>query len=844
MWQLACRLEEIPYVGDYVTYDINDESVIVVRETAERIRAYHNVCQHRGRRLTEGCGTAAKLQCRFHGWQWGLDGQVIRILDRDDWAGCPDMGDEDFALAEVKVDTWAGFVFVNFDPHCEPLAAYLAPVPEYTGCFEFEAMRYRWYKSVRLPCNWKVALEAFSEGYHVFGTHPQLLDSQGDDVTRSFTFGRHGMFGYPTPARLPGAPSPRTGRPIPDDVRPGIVKFFQDLEDQLKAIITERDNEAAKRILQECPADTPHLELLMKVGQFQREAALADGAGWPGITPEQLYKAGHRLARVPEHGLPDVAGRHAVLSRAARRRQPRLLLLRHLLDRALCARRRAAAEARALLGRRRLEDRHRRALRADPLAGLLEHDRGAEGPEVQRLPRRAHQPAAGKRDLEFPSRAARDALRRARGMTTSFDETFDLVIVGSGGGSMCAALVAKDTGPEAADRREAAAGGRLHRLLGRRLVDTGQPGDEACRRGRQPRARAAVPRRRGHLRRPGHDAGAARCVPAHTARGWSSSSSAHGMKFVYADGWSDYYDDLPGGEPRGRSLIAELFDTRELGDWEPRLSRYKGFAMPVPTDQFTDLMLVKRTMKGKRRAAALAWRMLEGQADRRPAGRRRRGDPGPHAADRAARADPPIWTESPVTQLIVEAPTGTGASPASSCERDGKAVRIGARRGVLINVGGFSRNAAMRERFQPQPSSAEWTNANPGDTGEVIEMAMALGAAVDCMDEAWWVVTSLGPDGKPPRPGGYAADGTPLPFMHHLDLSLPYSIMVDQLGERFCDEAGAYMEIGQRMYRRQQATGRAVPSWVVMDSRQRDVLPVGHRGAGPGAASHGSTAAT
>ena len=292
VWQLACRLEEIPFVGDYVTYDINDESIVVVRQTADTIRAFHNVCQHRGRRLTEGCGTAARLQCRFHGWQWNLDGKVIRIIDRDDWAGCPDVADEDFALPEIQVDTWAGFVFVNFDPGCEPLAQHLAPVPEYTDCYEFEKMRYRWYKSVRLPCNWKVALEAFSEGYHVFGTHPQLLETQGDDTTRSFTFGKHGMFGYPAPARLMGAPSPRTGRPVPDDVRPGIVKFFVDLEDQLKAITTASDAEAARRILTECSPDTPHLELLMKVGQFQAEAAIAAGAGYPNITGEQVYKAG------------------------------------------------------------------------------------------------------------------------------------------------------------------------------------------------------------------------------------------------------------------------------------------------------------------------------------------------------------------------------------------------------------------------------------------------------------------------------------------------------------------------------------------------------------------------
>lgn len=292
VWQLACRLEEIPFVGDYVTYDINDESIFVIRQSADTIRAFHNVCPHRGRRLTEGAGTTARVQCRYHGWQWNLDGKVMRVLDREDWDGCPDVEDEDFTLPEIKVDTWAGFVFVNFDPDCEPLARFLEPVPDYVDCYEFEKMRYRWYKSVRLPCNWKTALEAFNEGYHVFGTHPQLLDTQGDDRTRSFVFGKHGMFGYPTPERLPGAPSPRTGRPIPDDVRPGIIKFFTDLEEQLAAITTASDAEAAKRLLTECPPDMPHVELLMKTGQFQAEAAIAAGAGYPNITAEQVYKAG------------------------------------------------------------------------------------------------------------------------------------------------------------------------------------------------------------------------------------------------------------------------------------------------------------------------------------------------------------------------------------------------------------------------------------------------------------------------------------------------------------------------------------------------------------------------
>ncbi|UXJ50200.1 aromatic ring-hydroxylating oxygenase subunit alpha [Pseudomonas citronellolis] len=292
VWQVACRLEEIPNVGDYVTFDVIDESIIITRLTGDRIKAYYNVCQHRGRRLTSGCGHATKFHCNYHGWQWNLDGSVLRVLDEDDWAGCPNMSREELALKEVLVDTWGGFVFINMDPNAEPLAKYLAPVPQITDCFEFEKMRYRWYKSVRLPCNWKVALEAFNEGYHVSATHPQILDTQGDDVTRSFAFGKHGMFGYSTATRLPGTPSPRTGKPIPEDIRPGLVKFYQIMEDQLKAIFTDRDYEATKRLLTEVEPTQDQFLVLSKAMQFQREAAIEDGAGWPDVSMEQMGRAG------------------------------------------------------------------------------------------------------------------------------------------------------------------------------------------------------------------------------------------------------------------------------------------------------------------------------------------------------------------------------------------------------------------------------------------------------------------------------------------------------------------------------------------------------------------------
>jgi len=299
VWQLACREQEIARVGDYVTYDIGDQSIIVVRQTGGAIKAFFNVCMHRGRRLTTDCGNVVRFHCTYHGWQWGLDGKVLTVLDRTDWKGCAGMDDGDLKLREVKVETWAGFVFVNFDPNAEPLAKFLDPVPAHLNPYEYANMSFRFYASFRLPCNWKVALEAFDEGYHVAATHPQLLPVQGEDWTNSFAKGKHGMFMYPMvradngqPSAPFGAPSPRLGRPVPKDVRAGVAGHFDLLVKTLPVLYSIRDGEAAQRLLTEVGPDTPPLAVLGKALEFQREAAIAAGAGWPDITPEQMRQAG------------------------------------------------------------------------------------------------------------------------------------------------------------------------------------------------------------------------------------------------------------------------------------------------------------------------------------------------------------------------------------------------------------------------------------------------------------------------------------------------------------------------------------------------------------------------
>jgi phenylpropionate dioxygenase-like ring-hydroxylating dioxygenase large terminal subunit len=293
VWQTACREQELPKVGSFVTYDIMDESIVIVRTSETELRAYFNVCQHRGRRLTDGCGQISQFHCRFHGWQYDLDGKVSRILDRKDWAGCPDFKDQDLSLVPVKVDTWGGWVFVNMDPDAEPLAAYLDPMPKFIDPFEIEAMRVRWHVSVKVPCNWKVGICAFNEAYHAYATHPQWMRFYGDDTTRNRTFGRHAMFYYPPNPEAPmGAPSPRLGQGTPTDFRQQVADYVEEFNVTLRAFFSERDAEATRRLLTEVAPDAGPYEVLGKLLEFQRDAAIASGAGWPSVTLEQMGEAG------------------------------------------------------------------------------------------------------------------------------------------------------------------------------------------------------------------------------------------------------------------------------------------------------------------------------------------------------------------------------------------------------------------------------------------------------------------------------------------------------------------------------------------------------------------------
>ena len=144
VWQMAGRVEQLRGIGSYLTYDIGDDAVIVVRVSEHGYKAFHNACQHRGRRILDAEGQVQEIACRFHGWRWHLNGTIKSVTERGDWANCSHMTDADIALKPVRVDTWGGWIFINLDEKAEPLARYLEPVAERCAPYEFEKLRARW----------------------------------------------------------------------------------------------------------------------------------------------------------------------------------------------------------------------------------------------------------------------------------------------------------------------------------------------------------------------------------------------------------------------------------------------------------------------------------------------------------------------------------------------------------------------------------------------------------------------------------------------------------------------------------------------------------------------------
>jgi phenylpropionate dioxygenase-like ring-hydroxylating dioxygenase large terminal subunit len=287
VWQVACRVEELDHVGSYVTYDIGDESVIVVRSSPDRIRAFYNVCQHRGRRLIDGSGTTPNFACKFHGWRWNLSGENENVTQVEDWHGALD--NDDLCLNEVRFDTWGGWVFVTFDPDVAPLREYLGGVVDALDPLKLNEMRYRWRKWMVINCNWKVALEAFNEGYHVNVTHPGVVKF-GASLFGSRTVGIHSMFD--TRVSTMRAEGTRVKTTTDVDVRKMASGFYTYQRDELGSLISESMIPAAQAVPALLPEDATPEQVFGKIVELAMQLDAQKGIEWPQLTPEQYQQVG------------------------------------------------------------------------------------------------------------------------------------------------------------------------------------------------------------------------------------------------------------------------------------------------------------------------------------------------------------------------------------------------------------------------------------------------------------------------------------------------------------------------------------------------------------------------
>ena len=172
VWLIGCLERDLAEPGDYCCTEIGSESILLVKQRDGGVRAFYNVCQHRGNRLRpSGIGHADTFQCAYHHWEYKLDGSFENIPDLDTFPqGAPCNG-----LEEIPCDSWGGFVWYSLDPAIEPLTDFLNVIPEHLDPYDMPKMAMTRDITVEWDCNWKTSVDAFNESYHVQGIHPQLL---------------------------------------------------------------------------------------------------------------------------------------------------------------------------------------------------------------------------------------------------------------------------------------------------------------------------------------------------------------------------------------------------------------------------------------------------------------------------------------------------------------------------------------------------------------------------------------------------------------------------------------------------------------------------------------------
>jgi len=322
IWQMVEREEDLPNVGDWLTYNVADESIIVLRKDDGSLRAFHNVCPHRGRQLVSvphmmpgpknlGQGVhdvrgsnRRSFICGFHGWSFDTDGNNTYLLDPQDWDHklTPEMT----CLSAVQVDTWGGFIYICMDPDAMPLAEWMGRAGEVLEAHELSRMRYKWRQWAIYDCNWKTAIEAFLEPYHVQGTHTQLLE-YGDYYAYSKQFGLHSVSGFDVRDAKPGddvgSGTARAGK-VGLDPRISTYQLIKTNYETINyAASTETLVNAASRLEAELPEGVSSGEVIAYWQKIAKEADAARGVIWPEIPDDISKESGLAWALFPHQNI-------------------------------------------------------------------------------------------------------------------------------------------------------------------------------------------------------------------------------------------------------------------------------------------------------------------------------------------------------------------------------------------------------------------------------------------------------------------------------------------------------------------------------------------------------------
>jgi choline monooxygenase len=183
VWNFFGRVEQVPNPGDYFTVDFAGVSLIILRDDEGIVRAFANTCRHRGSELLEGSGQCKAIVCPYHSWTYKLNGELAGAPEMEQTVG---FRKEEHGLIPLRVETWGGFIFVNFDKDAAPLSSYIGGLPDKLAPYRLEDMQLARRREYIMDCNWKLFVENAKESYHIKTVHKKTINQYASAKTAGY----------------------------------------------------------------------------------------------------------------------------------------------------------------------------------------------------------------------------------------------------------------------------------------------------------------------------------------------------------------------------------------------------------------------------------------------------------------------------------------------------------------------------------------------------------------------------------------------------------------------------------------------------------------------------------